>query len=124
MALFSDPMCQHCIVQEKELARITNVTVYTFLYPIERLHKGATARAQAVWCSKDRAKAWDDLMLSRIDPKAKPCRDPVRKIEEVGTKLKVDVTPTLIFGDGTVVSGGIIAAQVEKLLDDALRNPQ
>jgi thiol:disulfide interchange protein DsbC len=63
-------------------------------------------------------------MLSRIDPKAKPCRDPVRKIEEVGTKLKVDVTPTLIFGDGTVVSGGIIAAQVEKLLDDALRNPQ
>ena len=124
LAVFSDPMCQHCIVQEKELARITNVTVYTFLYPIERLHKGATARAQAVWCSKDRAKAWDDLMLSRIDPKAKPCRDPVRKIEEVGTKLKVDVTPTLIFGDGTVVSGGIFAAQVEKLLDDALRNPQ
>jgi thiol:disulfide interchange protein DsbC len=124
LAVFSDPMCQHCIVQEKELARITNVTVYTFLYPIERLHKGATARAQAVWCSKDRAKAWDDLMLSRIDPKAKPCRDPIRRIEEVGTRLKVDVTPTLIFGDGTVVSGGILAQQVEKLLDDSLRTPQ
>lgn len=124
LAVFSDPMCQHCIVQEKELARITNVTIYTFLYPIERLHKGATARAQAVWCSKDRVKAWDDLMLSRIDPKAQACRDPIRKIEEVGTKLKVDVTPTMIFGDGTVVSGGIIAAQVEKLLDEALKNPQ
>lgn len=124
LAVFSDPMCQHCIVQEKELARITNVTVYTFLYPIERLHKGATARAQGVWCSKDRVKAWDELMLNRIDPKAKPCRDPIQKIEEVGTKLKVDVTPTLIFGDGTVVSGGIIAAQVEKLLDEATKNPQ
>lgn len=124
IAVFSDPMCQHCIVQEKELARITNVTIYTFLYPIERLHKGATARAQAVWCSQDKAKAWDDLMLSRIDPKAKPCRDPIKKIEEVGTKLKIDVTPTMIFGDGTVVGGGIIAQQVEKLLSDSLKNPQ
>lgn len=124
IAVFSDPMCQHCIVQEKELARITNVTIYTFLYPIERLHKGATARAQAVWCSPDKAKAWDDLMLSRIDPKAKPCRDPIKKIEEVGTKLKIDVTPTMIFGDGTVVGGGIIAQQVEKLLSDSLKNTQ
>jgi thiol:disulfide interchange protein DsbC len=124
LAVFSDPMCQHCIVQEKELARITNVTIYTFLYPIERLHNGSTARAQGVWCSPDKAKAWDDLMLSRIDPKAKPCRDPLKKIEEVGTKLKVDVTPTMIFGDGTVVSGGITAQQVEKLLSDSLKNPQ
>lgn len=124
LAVFSDPMCQHCMVQEKELARITNVTIYTFLYPIERLHKGATAQAQAVWCSQDKAKAWDDLMLSRIAPKAKACRDPIKKIEEVGTKLKIDVTPTMIFGDGTVVGGGIIAQQVEKLLSDSLKNPQ
>lgn len=124
LAVFSDPMCQHCIVQEKELARITNVTIYTFLYPTERLHKGATARAQAVWCSQDRAKAWDELMLNRIDPKAKPCRDPIRKIEEIGTRLKIDATPTLIFADGTVVSGGITAAQVEKLLSDAAKSPQ
>lgn len=124
LAVFSDPMCQHCIVQEKELARITNVTIYTFLYPIERLHKGATARAQAVWCSQDKAKAWEELMMSRIDPKAKSCRDPLKKIEEVGTRLKIDVTPTMIFGDGTVVNGGIVAQQVEKLLSDSLKNPQ
>lgn len=121
IAVFSDPMCQHCIVQEKELARITNVTIYTFLYPIERLHKGATVRAQAVWCSADKAKAWDELMLNRVDPTAKPCRDPIKKIEEIGTKLKIDVTPTMIFADGTVVGGGIIAQQVEKLLNDALK---
>jgi thiol:disulfide interchange protein DsbC len=122
LAVFSDPMCPHCLVQEKELARLTNVTIYTFLYPIERLHKGATARSQAVWCSADRAKAWDELMLNGVDPKAKPCRDPIKKIEEVGTRLKIDVTPTMIFGDGTVVSGGMIAQQVEKLLSDSLGN--
>ncbi len=121
LAVFSDPMCPHCITQERELAKITNVTIYTFLYPIERLHKGATERSRAVWCSPDRAKAWDDLLLNRVEPKAKPCADPIAKIEALGTKLKVSVTPTLVFGDGTVVTGGIAAQQVEKHLVEAAK---
>lgn len=122
LAIFSDPLCPHCVTQEKELAKITNVTIYTFLYPIERLHRGATERSRAVWCSPDRAKAWDELLLNRIEPKAKPCPDPIKKIEAVGGKLKVAVTPTLIFGDGTVVSGGIPAQQIEKLFADTGKN--
>ncbi|MCC6534953.1 MAG: DsbC family protein [Burkholderiales bacterium] len=116
LAVFSDPMCPHCITQEKELAKVTNVTIYTFMYPIERLHKGATERSRGVWCSPDRAKAWDALLLDRSDPKSKPCADPLKKIEALGAQLKIDVTPTLIFGDGTVVSGGLLAQQVEKHL--------
>lgn len=122
LAVFSDPMCPHCVNLERELAKVTNVTVYTFLYPIERLHKGATERSRAVWCSSDRAKAWDDLVLNRIEPKARPCPDPIRKVEELGTRLKVTVTPTLIFGDGTVITGGIPAQQIEKHLTEAARN--
>jgi thiol:disulfide interchange protein DsbC len=122
LAIFSDPLCQHCVTQEKEFAKITNVTIYTFLYPIERLHKGATDRSRAIWCSPDRAKAWDELLLNRVEPKAKPCADPIKKIEAAGAKLKVSVTPTLIFGDGTVVSGGIHAQQVEKLFAETGKN--
>jgi len=115
LAIFSDPLCPHCVTQEKELAKVTNVTIYTFLYPIERLHKGATERSRAIWCSPDRVKAWDEMLLNRVEPKAKPCPDPIKKIEAVGAKLKVSATPTLVFGDGTVVSGGIHAQQIEKL---------
>lgn len=122
LAIFSDPMCPHCITQERELAKITNVTIYTFMYPIERLHKGATARSRAIWCSPDRAKAWDDLLLHRVEPKSKPCADPVKSIEALGTKLKVSVTPTLIFGDGTVITGGVPAQQIEKHLTEAAKN--
>lgn len=121
IAIFSDPLCPHCVNQEKELARLTNVTIYTFLYPIERLHPGATARSRAVWCSSDRQRAWDDLVLKGVEPKAKPCPDPLKRIEELGARLKVNVTPTLILGDGTVVSGGLLATQLEKLLADAER---
>jgi thiol:disulfide interchange protein DsbC len=122
LAIFSDPLCPHCVTQEQELAKITNVTIYTFLYPIERLHKGATDRSRSIWCSPDRAKAWDELLLNRIEPKAKPCPDPVKKIEAVGAKLKVTMTPTLIFGDGTVVSGGVHAQQIEKLFAETVKN--
>jgi thiol:disulfide interchange protein DsbC len=118
LAVFSDPMCPHCINQEKELAKVTNITIYTFLYPIERLHRGTTLKSRAVWCSTDRAKAWDELLLNGVEPKAKPCADPLKKIEEVGAKLKVGVTPTLILADGTVVAGGLLAPQLEKLLAD------
>jgi thiol:disulfide interchange protein DsbC len=122
LAVFSDPMCPHCVNLERELAKVTNVTIYTFLYPIERLHKGATERSRAIWCSPDRARAWDEYVLNRVEPKAKPCPDPVRKVEELGTKLKVSVTPTLVFGDGTVITGGIPAQQVEKHLNEAAKN--
>ena len=64
LALFSDPLCSHCVTQEKEFAKLDNVTIYTFVYPIERLHKGATALSRAVWCSSDPVKAWDDFMLN------------------------------------------------------------
>ncbi len=122
MAVFSDPQCPHCITLERELAKLTNVTVYTFMYPIERLHKGATERSRAIWCSPDPAKAWDELLLNRVEPKAKPCADPIKRIETLGTKLKVSVTPTLVFADGTVVAGGIPAQQIEKHLIEATKN--
>ncbi len=122
LALFSDPLCSHCVTQEKELAKLTNVTIYTFLYPLESLHKGATERSRSVWCSADRAKAWDELLLNRVEPKAQPCTDPVKTIEAVGAKLKINTTPTIIFSDGTVIAGGLHAQQIEKLFAGAVKN--
>lgn len=122
LAIFSDPMCPHCQTQERELAKVTNVTIYTFLYPIERLHQGATERSRAIWCSPDRAKAWDDYVLNRVEPKAKRCPDPIQKVDALGTRLKISVTPTLVFGDGTVITGGISAQQIEKHLNEAAKN--
>jgi thiol:disulfide interchange protein DsbC len=115
LALFSDPLCPHCVTQEKEFAKLDNVTIYTFIYPIENLHKGSTALSRAVWCSPDRVKAWDDLVLNRTEPKSSSCADPIKKIDAVGTKLKIGITPTMIFVDGTVIVGGAFAQQIEKV---------
>ena len=45
LAVFSDPDCPYCGRLEQELKGIDNVTIYTFLYPIDQLHPDA-ARAR------------------------------------------------------------------------------
>lgn len=117
VAVFSDPDCPFCRRLEKELANVTDVTIYTFLYPIPSLHPDAAEKAKAVWCSPDRVKAWDDLMLRGIAPSAPAsCANPVDKLMALGEKHRIFGTPTLIFPDGTVVPGAVPLAQLEKML--------
>jgi thiol:disulfide interchange protein DsbC len=41
IAVFSDPDCPFCRRLETELDKLDNVTLYTFLYPLEGLHPEA-----------------------------------------------------------------------------------
>jgi thiol:disulfide interchange protein DsbC len=64
LVVFSDPDCPYCKGLEGELAKIDNVSIFTFLYPLEGLHPDAKGKAERVWCSSNRAKAWSELMAT------------------------------------------------------------
>lgn len=118
VAVFSDVDCPYCRRLEEELAKVTDVTVYTFLYPIDSLHPDAARKSRAVWCAPDRAKAWDDLINKKIEPKNPgTCDNPVAKNVELGTKLGVRGTPAIFFADGRRVPGLMPAEQLEKFLN-------
>ena len=68
LAYFTDPNCPYCKQIEPSLNKLENVTIYVFLYPV--LGPDSMEKSKAVWCSKDRVKAWDDLMLRGSPPKA------------------------------------------------------
>lgn len=120
VAIFSDPDCPFCQRLERDMINVSDVTIYTFLYPIEGLHPGATEKAKAIWCSSDRVKAWNDFMLKRSAPEAKAsCDNPVDRIVEFGRGKGINGTPTLIFADGRMISGAIPAAQLEQILNDS-----
>lgn len=74
LVVFSDPNCPYCKRLEKELANVTNVTVYTLLYPVLN---GSVPTATAIWCSPDRLKAWEGFMLSDVAPTGKTCDTPI-----------------------------------------------
>lgn len=114
LIVYSDPHCPFCKKLEEELVNITDITVYTLLYPILR---NSTPTATAIWCSADRLKAWEDFMLRGITPPGKECETPLNTLLQSGQKKGITGTPTLIFADGSVVSGMIPAAEIEKRLD-------
>lgn len=117
VAVFSDPDCPYCKRLERDLAKLDNVTIYIFLYPLEELHPKAPEVARAIWCSPDRVKAWDDYMLKGVAPKASgSCDNPVDKVVEFGKSKRISGTPTLFFADGKRVPGAIPADQIEALL--------
>ncbi len=117
LAVFSDVDCPYCRKFEAELAKVDNITVYTFLYPIEGLHPKAVQTSKQIWCAPDRNKAWDDYITRGTVPNNDgKCANPVDATIALGSKLKVSGTPTLIFANGQRVPGMVPAAQLERLL--------
>ena len=120
IAVFEDPECPYCRKLEAELAQLTNYTLYVFLYPIEQLHPDATNKSKKVWCAKDRAKAWTDVMTTGQVPQNKgDCATPIARIATLAGQLHINGTPGLIFEDGRMVPGAIPKAQIEKFLTEA-----
>jgi len=117
LVVFSDVDCPYCRKFEAELAKVDNITVYTFLYPIEGLHPKAVQASKQIWCAPDRNKAWDDYITRGTVPSNDgKCANPVDATIALGNKLKVTGTPTLIFANGQRVPGMVPAVQLERLL--------
>ena len=117
IAVFEDPNCGYCKRFRKTLGEINDVTVYTFMYPI--LGEDSKTKVKNIWCSADRAKAWDDWMLNAKVPAAAPssCSAAANdKVIEIGRKLGVSGTPTVFFTDGTRVPGALEAKKLEAKL--------
>ena len=119
VAVFSDPDCPYCKKLERDLDKVTDVTIYLFLFPIEQLHPKAPEMSRAIWCAPDRVKAWDEYMLKGVVPKSPKCDNPVDKIVAYGQSKKINGTPTIFFPDGKRVPGAIPAERFEELLGKA-----
>jgi len=119
MAVFSDPNCPYCHQLEQTLKSVDNVTVYTFLYPV--LSPDSTAKAKQIWCSPDRAKAWESWMVQRQAPTAAgTCNTAaIDSNLALGAKMNVTGTPTVILADGRRLPGAVGADELERALSEA-----
>jgi thiol:disulfide interchange protein DsbC len=119
MATFEDPNCGYCKRLAKDLLKLDNVTVYTFLLPI--LSEDSVRKSKQIWCSADRAKAWNDWMIDGKAPSGREDCDTgaVTKNQEFGRKLNISGTPTMFFADGERVPGAMPLARIEQKLGQA-----
>ena len=118
LAVFVDPNCGYCKRFERDLAKVDNVTIYLFLYPI--LGDDSMAKSRNVWCAKDPAGAWSQVMTKEQTIPNSNCNiAAIERNVEFGRKFKITGTPTLIAQDGSRVPGAINTMQIEKMLLDA-----
>lgn len=119
LAQFTDPNCGYCKRLEMELSKVSDVTIYSFLYPV---FQGSDEIVRNVRCAKDPVKAWDDLMLNGVMPAHASCDTQTDKVIALAKKLRVRGTPNIIFGDGTQAPGYMPAEELEKRLNKSVGN--
>jgi thiol:disulfide interchange protein DsbC len=118
LVTFEDPNCGYCKRLAKDLAKLDNATIYTFLFPI--LSPDSVDKAKQIWCSADKAKAWNEQMDGKAPSGKSDCDNPVQKNVELGRKLAINGTPTLFFVDGDRIPGAVPLAQIEQKLNQAV----
>ena len=117
VAVFEDPNCGYCKRFERDLAKVDNVTVHVFLYPIL---SHSAEKSRAIWCAKDKGKTFMDWMTRDVPPPEATCDvAALARNVEFGKKNRITGTPTMIFTNGKKVPGAIPVDRFEKLLAEA-----
>ena len=120
LAIFSDADCPYCKRLEAEMKGLDNVTIYTFLFPIDQLHPDSARKSAMIWCSPDRIKAWDEWFDSgKLPDNAGDCATPIAQTALLGQKYHVNATPTLVFADGSITPGALPLDRIEVELNQA-----
>ena len=119
IAVFSDVDCPFCKrLEQDELSQISDVTIYTFLYPLAQLHPNAATKSKLIWCADDRVGAWNDWVFNNQLPKSTgTCKVPLEEVGALARKIGVASTPTLFFADGKRMMG----AQPHKTIEAAMK---
>ena len=91
---------------------MNDITVYTYLIPI--LSPDSADKSRAIWCAKDRAKAWDQMMVKgTVSEKSKPCDAPLEKNALAAKRLNITGTPAVYLASGEQLGGYLPAEKIE-----------
>jgi thiol:disulfide interchange protein DsbC len=118
----TDPDCPFCRKAADYFAKRKDITRYIFFYPLSSIHPNAEAKVRQIFCSDDRAKAYEEAMTGKLDDmKFTPCEkgeadNLLKAHKEIGDRIGVAGTGTPLFLiDGQVVNGANIPL-IEKIL--------
>ena len=111
--VFTDPQCYFCFQLHEELKQFKNLQTFFFLYPLTPV---SYEKAKSIWCSQDKVRALEETY------QGKELRSPscdtrsIDKNMELGKRLLIDSTPTLLFQNGKMIEGHLSPDTLENLL--------
>jgi thiol:disulfide interchange protein DsbC len=112
---FTDPDCPYCRRAASFLESRKDLTRYVIFFPLPS-HKDAENKIKYIFCSSDRAKAYDEAMKGKLDTqkytvcKKQDAMDLLNAHKEIGNRIGVNGTPMFIINGKDLVVGANFAA--------------
>ncbi len=111
--VFTDPQCHFCSQLHEELKLVKDLQVFFFLFP---LNPASYEKAKTIWCSQDRLKALEESYQGK-EPGPSSCNvSAIDRNLDLGERLLITSTPTLLFQSGKVIEGYLLPDALENLL--------
>lgn len=117
---FEDANCSFCKKLAPELAKLHDVTIYTFI--VSFLGDDSTDKARKIWCSKDKSATWFSFMAGSANPLSladDSCdSSTITRNTDLAKKMAVQGTPAIFFRDGSSLPGYVVSSTIKQRLDD------
>ena len=120
LIVFADPNCGYCKHVERDLVKMKDVTIHTYLLPI--LGADSNAKSRDIWCAKDNAKAWRTWMVDGAAPQKQDDKCDTAALSrnlELARKYKINSTPAVVFEDGSRSPGAMPLERIEARMKEA-----
>jgi thiol:disulfide interchange protein DsbC len=111
--VFTDPTCYFCFQLHEELKQIKDLQAFLFLYP---LTPASYEKAKSIWCSQNKVKALEDTYQGKEASSTSCNTKSIDKNIQLGKRLLIDSTPTLLFQNGKIIEGYASPNTLENLL--------
>jgi thiol:disulfide interchange protein DsbC len=125
--VFTDPECPYCAMLHKELVALVKedpgLQVSILLVPLD-IHPDAGRKTDVILCAAKESMA-EGIRLLELSLGGKETPDGVcgksysAEGKKLGRDFGIGMTPTMVFGNGKVVSGAKKKEEIRKLLEEA-----
>ena len=119
ITVFTDMDCAYCRKLHSQISDYNKlgIRVRYIAYPRTGPNTSSWSKAEQVWCSADRRAALTEAKLGKSLPTKICANNPVATEYQLGQDFNLQGTPTLILGNGEMVSGYLapddLAAQLK-----------
>ncbi len=120
LVVFTDVDCPYSRKLAQTLEGLTDITVYTFLFPLTSIHPEAKAKSDAIWCSSDSVKELANVLKGSAIRTVKNnpiCSSPVESILKLAAENGIAGTPTIFNEAGDRTAGALPADKLEEFIN-------
>ena len=118
VTVFTDIDCGYCRKLHNDIAKYNEqgIAVEYLWFPRSGPNTPSFDKAVSVWCAADRNKAFSEAKAG-ADPKPAKCDNPISEEFELGQRVGINGTPTVIAPDGTQIGGYLPPEAMRQRLD-------